>query len=95
MSNNTFLPIALLLVIAIALYFLYGDYLSPKKVDLGQYKELCLRYQNAPAGTHTQDEIQMLVNEINYLLPAELNELNLPLEREVKSCALQLSKQLE
>lgn len=91
MQNNTFYPIALLLIIGIAFYFLYGEYLSPKNVDFGKYKEVCVTYQTAPPGTYSDAEILSLVNKVNYLLPGELGTLTVPIEQEVKACAMELA----
>lgn len=94
MQNNTFYPIALLLVIGIAFYFLYGEYLSPKNIDLNKYKEVCSNYQTAPPGTYSDAEMQSLVNKVRYILPAELATLTKPIEREVKACAMDLADRL-
>lgn len=92
MQNNTFYPLAMLAIIGIAFYFLYSEYLSPKNVDMNKYKEVCVAYQNAPPGTYTDEQLLSLVNKVNYLLPGELDSLTVPIEREVKSCAMELSK---
>jgi hypothetical protein len=94
MQNNTFYPLAMLSIIGIAFYFLYSEYLSPKNVDMNKYKEVCEAYQNAPPGTYTDAQLLSLVNKVNYLLPGEVNDLTVPIEREVKACATQLSKRL-
>lgn len=87
-------PTAFLLVIAIALYFMYGDIFSLKNVDFVAYKEVCNKYQSARAGTYTDDEILGLVNKVNYLLPGSLDEIKDPLKKEIKICANELSKRL-
>ena len=94
MQNNTFYPLALLAIIGIAFYFLYSEYLSPKNVNYVKYKEVCTTYQNAPPGTYSDAEMLSLVNKVNYLLPGELSTLTVPIEREVKTCALELAKRL-
>ena len=94
MQNNTFYPLAMLAIIGIAFYFLYSEYLSPKNVNYVKYKEVCVAYQNAPPGTYTDAEMLSLVNKVNYLLPGELSTLTVPIEREVKACALDLAKRL-
>lgn len=50
--------------------------------------------QSAKAGTYTNDEIQSLVNKINYLLPGTVAEIQEPLKKEIKNCANELSKSL-
>ena len=94
MQNNTFYPIALILIIGIAFYFIYGEYLSPKNIDLGKYKEVCTDYQTAPPGTYSDAEIQSLVNKVNYIIPGELATLTVPIQREVKICAIELAERL-
>jgi len=87
-------PTAFLLVIAFALYFMYGDMFSLKNVNFQAYKEACVKMQSAKAGTYTNDEIQSLVNKINYLLPGTVAEIQEPLKKEIKNCANELSKSL-
>lgn len=87
-------PTAFLLVIAIALYFMYGDMFSLKNVDFAAYKEACHKYRSAKAGTYTNDEMQSLVNKVNYLLPGSVAEIKEPLKKEIKSCANELSKRI-
>ena len=94
MQNNTFYPLAMLAIIAIAFYFLYSEYLSPKNVNFAKYKEVCTAYRSAAPGTYSDAEMLSLVNKINYLLPGELSTLSVPIERDVKTCALELAKQL-
>jgi len=87
-------PTAFLLVIAIALYFMYGEQFSLKNVDFEAYKEVCLKYQTAKEGTFSEVEIQSLVNKVNYLLPGTVAEINEPLKKEIKNCANELSKKI-
>lgn len=87
-------PTAFLLVIAIALYFMYGEQFSLKNVDFEAYKEVCLKYQSAKQGTFSEAEIQSLVNKVNYLLPGTVAEINEPLKKEIKNCANELSKRI-
>ena len=61
MQNNTFIPLASIIVIGLAFYFIYG-YLSPQAVDLGQYQTLCNKYLNDTRAQFTQEEKEMLVN---------------------------------
>lgn len=83
-----------MLVIAIALYFMYGDMFSLKNVDFAAYKEACVKYQSAKAGVYTNDEMLSLVNKINYLLPGTVSEIKDPLKKEIKTCANELSGRL-
>lgn len=87
-------PTAFLLVIAVALYFMYGDMFSLKNVDFAAYKEACVKYQSAKAGTYSNDEVLGLVSKINYLLPEPVEEIKDPLKKEIKTCANELSKRL-
>ena len=87
-------PTAFLLVIAVALYFMYGDQFSLKNVDFAAYKEVCLKYQSARAGEYTRDEIQGFLNKVNYLLPEDVAEIKDPLKKEIKVCANKLSERL-
>ena len=87
-------PTAFLLVIAVALYFMYGEQFSLKNVDFEAYKEVCNKYQSAKDGVYTQDELQSLVNKVNYLLPGTVEEIKDPLKKEIKTCANELSKRL-
>jgi len=85
-------PTAFLVIIAVALYFMYGDQFSLKNVDFAAYKEACVKYQSAKAGTYTDDEMLSLVNKINYLLQGTVAEIKDPLKKEIKTCANEISK---
>ena len=87
-------PTAFLVVITVALYFMYGDMFSLKNVDFAAYKEVCEKYRSDRTGTYTDSEIQSLVNKINYLLPETAANINDPLKKEIKACANELSKRL-
>ena len=87
-------PTAFLVVIAFALYVMYGDMFSLKNIDFAAYKEICNKYRSDKASTYSEEEIIGLVNKINYLLPEKVDEINEPLKKEVKMCAIELSKQL-
>ena len=87
-------PTAFLVVIAVALYFMYGDMFSLKNVDFEAYKEACLKYQSAKAGTFTDSEVQGLLNKVNYLLPEPVADITDPLKKEIKACANELAKRL-
>ena len=87
-------PTAFLLLIAIALYFMYGDQFSLKNVDFDAYKDVCIKYQTAKAGTYKDEEILSLITKVNYLLPGSVEEIEEPLKKEIKTCANELSKRL-
>lgn len=87
-------PTAFLLIIAIALYFMYGDQFSLKNVDFDAYKDACVKYQTAKAGAYKDEEILSLINKVNYLLPGSVEEIEEPLKKEIKTCANELSKRL-
>ena len=92
--DNKHYPTAFLLVIAIALYFMYGDQFSLKNVDFDAYKNVCIKYQSAKAGTYKDDEILSLISKVNYLLPGTVEEIKEPLKKEIKTCVNELSKRL-
>ena len=87
-------PTAFLLVIALALYIMYGDQFSLKNVDFEAYKEACNKYRTAEKGIYTDKEMLSLVNKINYLLPGDVEYIKIPARKEIKACANELSKQL-
>ena len=92
--DNKHYPTAFLLVIAVALYFMYGDQFSLKNVDFATYKDVCIKYQSAKAGTYKDEEILSLISKVNYLLPGSVEEIEEPLKKEIKTCANELSKRL-
>lgn len=94
-ANNIYLPIVFLLVIFAAIYFMYGDAFSTKQVDLGRYLELCEQYRKAEKSKYTTDEVRMLISEINYLVPGELNEISDAQQRSLKLCAAELASRIE
>ena len=73
---------------------MYGDMFSLKNIDFSAYKEICSKYQSDKVGAYSEDEIRGLVNKIQYLLPGSVDEINEPLKKEVKMCAIELSKRL-
>lgn len=87
-------PTAFLVVIAVALYFMYGDQFSLNNVDFNAYKEVCVKYQSAKAGTYKDEELLSLISKVNYLLPGTVEEIEEPLKKEIKACANELSKRL-
>lgn len=95
MSNNLFFPIALLIIIGVSAYLMFSDDFSTKQVDLAQYKELCLKYKQSPKGTYQDAEIQMLINEVQYLVPEKVEELSPSIRKELKTCAQELTGLLQ
>ena len=73
---------------------MYGDMFSLKNIDFAAYKDICEKYQADRSGTYSEDDIMGLVNKINYLLPAKIDEINDPLKKEIKKCAIELSQRL-
>ena len=94
MQNNVFYPVALVLIIGIAFYFLYGNYFSLSNVDYAKYQEVCNSYLQAEAGKYSRAELESLVNKVNYLLPDEPDKLTVPIQKQVKTCAAELAKRL-
>ena len=95
MINSNLYPVVLLLIIVGAIYFLVGDLGKPKNVNLPKYKEVCEKYLAARVGEVSRDEMQMMVSNVNYLIPTELSELTDPMERSVKTCAQKLTERLK
>ena len=93
--DNKHYPTAFLVVIAVALYFMYGEQFSLNNIDFPAYKEVCNKYQSAKEGTYKNEEILSLVSKINYLLPESIEDITEPLKKEIKSCAGELSKRLK
>ena len=87
-------PTAFLVVIAFSLYFMYGEQFSLSNVDFKAYQQVCLKYQSAQPAAYSTDEIQSLVNKINYLLPGSVEEIKEPIKKEIKACAAELAKRL-
>ena len=88
-------PTAFLLVIAIALYFMYGEQFSLSNVNFPAYKEACLKYKSTKTGTYKDEELLSLISKVNYLLPEPVEEITDPLKKEIKACANELSKRLK
>lgn len=87
-------PTAFLLVIAIALYLMYGDEFSLKNVNFAAYQEVCNKYQSAKPGTYTDNEMLGLISQVNYLLPEAVAEIKDPLKKEIKMCSNKLVERL-
>lgn len=85
----------MVLIIIFAGYLLYTGYFEKPRVDVAAYQKLCSRYLKAPAGTYTDNQMQLLVYKINYLFPAEPGKLKLSAERTLKMCAQQLASRLK
>jgi hypothetical protein len=88
-------PIALILIILFAGYLLYTGYFSKPQVDIGAYQTLRTRYLQAPPGSYTHDQMQLLVYKINYLFPGPAEKLALASERQLKQCAEQLAGKIK
>lgn len=91
MSQNMSITVLTILIIGAGFYFMYGSPFSTQKVDMSAYQSLCDKYRTAGEGKYKQDEVQMLVNEINYLFPDELEAIKDPAVKELKKCAQTLS----
>ena len=92
--NKKHYPTAFLVVIAFALYFMYGDMFSLRNVDFEAYKDVCFNYRADKMGKYSKKEIQSLVNKIHYLLPESVTDIQEPLKKEIKICANELSKRI-
>jgi len=86
--------IGFLLIIAMGFYFIYGNPFSAQQVDLAQYQLVCDQYQQAEEGEFKEAELQMLVNEINYLVQDELTAIQDPAAKKLKMCAQQLTEKM-
>ena len=91
MSQNMSITVLTILIIAAGFYFMYGNPFSNQQVNMPAYQELCDKYRTAEAGKYKQEEIQMLVNEINFLFPDELEKIKDPATIKLKKCAQVLS----
>ena len=87
-------PTAFLVVIAIALYIMYGEQFSLKNIDFKAYHTACYKYKDAKEGDYSDAEIQSIVNKIHYLLPGSVAEIKEPLKKEIKLCAETLAKRV-
>lgn len=94
MSQHMSYSIGFLLIIAMGFYFMYGNPFSYDKVNLTQYQQVCDQYQQAEAGKFKDADLRMLVNEIYYIVPEVLAEIQDPARKKLKTCAQQLSKRL-
>jgi len=94
-NSKLYYPLALILIIIGAGYMLYTGYFSKPHVDLAAYQKLCTQYLQAPAGTYTHDQMQLLVYKINYLYPESADKLTVPAERELKNCAQALAERIK
>lgn len=93
-NPNFYYPAAMILIILFAGYLIYTGYFSKPQVDLPAYQKLCQQYLDAPAGSYTHDQIQLLVYKINYLFPESAEKLTVPAERKLKSCAEKLAARI-
>lgn len=94
MSQNASILALTILIIAAGLYFMYGSPFSKQNVNLSAYQEMCDKYRTATQGTYTQDEMQMLVNEISYLVTDEVKDIKDAASKNLKLCGQDLSAKL-
>lgn len=94
-TPNLYYPVALIVIIVFAVVVMYTGFIKPQQVDLAKYQSVCMQYLQAPAGTYTHDQMQLLVDKVNYLYPVPAKELSVPAERKLKICADQLDEKLK
>jgi len=70
---------------------MYGSPFSKQQVDLSAYQSLCDQYRVADKGVYKQEEINMLVSEINYLITDDVKDIKDPASRNLKLCAQELA----
>lgn len=85
---------AFLVLIGAAAFIMYSGILVPK-IDLQQYKDVCNKYRTAADGSYTNNEVLGLINKVNYLFPAKVEDLTDPMEKEIKLCANDLAEKLK
>ena len=95
MSQNMSITLLTVLIITAGLYFMYGSSFSTQQVDLVSYQRLCDKYRTADTGTYKRDEMQMLVNEINYLVTDDVKDIKDVTSRDLKICAQALSAKID
>jgi hypothetical protein len=94
-TPNLYYPVALIFIIIVSGYMLYTGFFKRPQVDLPAYQKLCNQYVQAPAGTYSHDQMQLLVYKINYLFPDSVDKLTVPAERQLKTCATTLTERLK
>ena len=94
-KRNWYYPLAMVLIILFAGYLLYTGYFEKPRVNIAAYQKLCDRYLQASPGSYSHDQIQLLVYKINYLFPTPVEKLEVPAERQLKTCAGKLSARLK
>jgi hypothetical protein len=94
-SPNLYYPVAMILIILFGGYLVYTGYFQKPQVDMAAYQKLCRQYLEAPTGSYSRDQMQLLVYKINYLFPDAADKLTVPAERELKTCAEALAKRLK
>lgn len=85
------ITILTILIVAAGFYFMQGGFFSTHQFDIGAYQAMCDKYKTAEAGVYKKDEIQMLANEINYLISDEVENIKDPATKQLKQCAQALS----
>ena len=92
--KKDYYPVAFLVLIGAAAYILYSGVLTPK-IDLQQYKAVCIKYRSAAVGTYSDKQLQSLVVKVNYLIPEAPAEIKDQLKKEIKMCAMDLEARLK
>lgn len=88
------ITILTILIVAAGFYFMQGSFFSTQQFDIGAYQAMCDKYKTAEPGVYKNDEMQMLVNEINYLISDELENIKDPATKQLKQCVQTLSVKL-
>jgi len=94
MSQNMSIAILTILIVAAGFYFMQGGFFSKQNFDIGAYQAMCEKYKTADPGVYKKEEMQMLVNEINYLISDEIENIKDPATKQLKQCAQALSGKL-
>jgi hypothetical protein len=94
MSQNMSITLLTVLIIAAGFYFMQGGFFSGQQFDIAAYQAMCDKYKTAGQGVYKQEEMQMLVNEINYLISEEVDDIKDPARKQLKQCAQALSANL-
>jgi len=95
MSQNMSITVLTVLIIVAGFYFMYGSPFSTQQVDLAAYQTLCDKYRTADKGMYKQDEMQMLVSEINYLVTDDVKDIEDTASRDLKMCAQELAAKMD
>ena len=93
-ETNYYYPIALIVIIGGALYFLTGNLFNAGNIDMSRYQKVCEQYLAAKPGEVSQDAMKSYVYKVDYLIPTPINELTDPLEKSVKICAQKINEKM-